>query len=128
MISASQYESWHRCDVSIAARTRCRSSRMIRCLPRFATVVAGSFSATRVQWSAQFEDLHDLVAVVVDDFDGDAAGFRTVEGAGLGAIQRGPGVRIDFGLERRLESLVWVVAAGEVAMPDEERLVVVVGV
>ena len=74
------------------------------------------------------EDLHYLVAEVVDDLDGDAAGGRTVEGAGGVAVEGLPGVAVDFGLEGGLERLVGVVGAEEVGVADEEALLVVVGV
>src|SRR4051794_23202360 len=75
------------------------------------------------------EDLHDLVAVVVNDLDGDLvplSGGR--EGARGGLVHRFPSFRIDVRLERHLEPLIGVVAPSEVAMTHEERLAVVVGV
>ena len=44
------------------------------------------------------------------------------------SVERGPGVLVDVGLERGLQPLVRVLAAREVAVADEERLLVVVGV
>jgi hypothetical protein len=45
------------------------------------------------------EHAHRLIAVVVDDFDGDSAGFRRREGAADGVVERGPGVFVDVGSE-----------------------------
>ena len=72
--------------------------------------------------------LHRLVAEVINDLDGDAAGGGLGEWAGGVAVQGRPGVEVDFGLERRLERLVGVVRAQEVGVADEEALLVVVGV
>ena len=77
---------------------------------------------------SDLEDLHDFVAVVVDDLDRDLAGLGLRERARDGLVERLPGVLVDVCLERSLEPLVRVVAAREVAVPDEERLLVVVGV
>ena len=74
------------------------------------------------------EDFHDLVAEVVDDFDGDAAGLGFGEGAGGVAVERFPGFPVDFGFERRPEGFVRVVGAKEIGVPHEEALLVVVGV
>jgi hypothetical protein len=40
-------------------------------------------------------DLHHLVAVVVDHFDCNAAGFGLGERAADGGVERGPGVLVD---------------------------------
>jgi hypothetical protein len=74
------------------------------------------------------KNLHHLVAQVVDDFDGNSAGLGFGEGAGSVAVQRFPGLGVDFGLERRPESAVRVVLAEEIGVANEETLFVVVGV
>jgi len=65
---------------------------------------------------------------VVDDFDGDAAGFGFVEGAGGVAVECGPGFGVDLGFEGGFERGVGVVLAEEVGVAHEEALAVVVGV
>ena len=55
-------------------------------------------------------------------------GGGVVEGARGAAVQRAPGVAVDFGLEGGLERLVGVVGAKEVGVPDKEALFVVVDV
>ena len=52
-----------------------------------------------------------LVAVVVDDFDGDLAGGGRVEGAALSGVEVGPGGFVNLGAARALELLVGPVAA-----------------
>ncbi len=74
------------------------------------------------------EDFHDLVAEVVDDFDGDTAGLGFGKGAGSVTVERFPGFPVDIGFERRLEGFVWIVGAKEIGVPHEEALLVVVGV
>ena len=75
------------------------------------------------------EHLHHLVAEVVDDFDGDAAGFRFGEGSGGVAVEARPGFLVDFGPERRLQRLVGVGrGAEEIGVADKEALLVVIGV
>ena len=49
------------------------------------------------------EHFHHLVAEVVDDLDGDAARGGFVERAGGVAVQGGPGLLVDLGLEGGLE-------------------------
>ena len=71
--------------------------------------------------------LHDLVAEVVDDLDGDAAGLGFGEGPRGVATEGGPGFPVDLGLEGGLEGLVGIVGAEEVGVADEEALLVVVG-
>ena len=53
-----------------------------------------------------FENLHHLVAQVVDHFDRDAAGFGLFEGAGGVAVQGGPGFGVDFGFEPGFQGVV----------------------
>ena len=74
------------------------------------------------------KDFHDLVAEVVDDFDGDTAGLGFGKGAGSVTVERFPGFPVDIGFERRLEGFVRVVGAKEIGVPQEEALLVVVGV
>jgi hypothetical protein len=65
---------------------------------------------------------------VIDHLDGDAASRRLFERSGHIAVQRRPGIDVDFSLERRLERLVRVVRAQEIRLTDEEALLVVVRV
>ena len=74
------------------------------------------------------DHLHHFVPKVVDDLDGDAAGFGLGEGAGGVAVERRPGVGVDLGFEGGLEGLVGVTGAEEVGVADEEALLVVVDV
>src|SRR4051794_29135208 len=60
------------------------------------------------------EDLHHLVAKVVDDLHGNATVAGLVERAGRVAVERCPRLRVDLRLERRLERRVGVVRAEEV--------------
>ncbi len=52
---------------------------------------------------------------MVDDFYGDSALFRLVEGAGGVAVEGFPGFLVDFGLEGGFEGTVGVVGAEEVS-------------
>ena len=63
---------------------------------------------------------------MIDDFDGDAAGFWFVEGAGNIAVERRPGFLVDFRFQCRLQCLVGIVCAQEIGMADEEAFFVVV--
>src|SRR3972149_8513246 len=65
---------------------------------------------------------------MVDDLDGDAAGWRAREGPRDGRVQGSPGGLVDVGAEGALELVVGVVAAEEVGVAHEEVLGVVVGV
>jgi hypothetical protein len=65
---------------------------------------------------------------MVDHLDGDAAGFWFVEGTGGVAVEGGPGLLVDLGLEGRLERLVGIVRPQEIGVADEEALLVVVRV
>src|SRR3954469_921338 len=56
------------------------------------------------------EHLHDLVAQVVDDLDGDPAGARLLKGARGVAGEGGPGVLVDLGAQGRFQRLVRVLA------------------
>jgi hypothetical protein len=73
-------------------------------------------------------DLHHLVAVVVDDLDRDPAGLRAREGSADGRVHRRPRLLADVGAEGAAELVVRVVGAGEVGMADEEGVAVVVRV
>ena len=72
--------------------------------------------------------MQHFFAEVVDDFDGDAAGFGFVERAGGVAVEGGPGFGVDFGFEGGFEGGAGIVLAEEVGVADEEALAVVVGV
>src|SRR5271166_894659 len=63
---------------------------------------------------------------MVNHLHRDAAAGGLVEWAGGVAVQRLPGLLVDFGLQRGLERLVGVVSAQEVGMADEEALLVIV--
>ena len=65
---------------------------------------------------------------MVDHLHRDAARLGLVEGAGGVAVQAGPGVLVDFGLEAVFEGGVGVAGAKEVGVADEEAFLVVVGV
>jgi len=53
----------------------------------------------RVWGSGNAENLHHFIAEVVDDFDGDAAGFGLGEGAAGVAVETVAGFFVDFGFE-----------------------------
>ncbi len=53
---------------------------------------------------------------MVDDFHGNAAGGRAGKGPGGVAVQAGPGLGIDLGLERGFQGLVGVVGAKKSAL------------
>ncbi len=74
------------------------------------------------------KDFHDFIAEVVDDFHGDATRGGFVEGSRGVAIERSPGVGVDFGFEGGFEGFVGVVCTEEVGVADEEAFFVVVGV
>lgn len=65
---------------------------------------------------------------MIDDLHGDAArvGFR--KGTAGVAVERGPSVGVDLGLERCFEGRVRIVLPQKVGVPDKETLLVVVGV
>ena len=50
------------------------------------------------------------------------------EGAGYIAVESSPGVKVDLGLQRRLERLVGIVRAEEVGVADEKALLIIVGI
>ena len=103
-------------------------------LSRSASVAGGRGGWSWVVWSCYLgssldgEYLQDLVAVVVDDLDGDLAGLGRVEGAAGGGVQGRPGGFVDFGAEGALELVVGLAGAKEVGVADEEALAAVVGV
>ncbi|NLS92977.1 MAG: hypothetical protein GXX96_12550 [Planctomycetaceae bacterium] len=72
--------------------------------------------------------LENLVAVVVDDLDGDPAGFGFGEGAAGSAVELAPGVFVDVGAQGSFEFLIRFVGTSEVGVSDKETLAVVVGV
>jgi hypothetical protein len=75
----------------------------------------GRVYLTPLASSCHPEDLHDFVAQVVDRLYGDAAGRGLVEGAKGVAVESGPRLLVDLGLERRgLECAVGVVGPEEV--------------
>lgn len=65
---------------------------------------------------------------MVDDFDGDAARFWFIEGAGGVAIKGGPGFRVDFGLQRSLQGTIGIIGSEKIGVANEEALFVVIGV
>ena len=69
------------------------------------------------------EDLHRLVAEVVDYLDRYAARLRLGERAGYVAVQRGPGFLVYLRFQRGLQGLVGIAAgAEEVGLANEEAL------
>lgn len=71
---------------------------------------------------------HDFIAKVVDDFDGDLAGFRFVEGVTFGGVLGITGFFVDFGFEGTFEFVKGLIRSGEVGVADEETLFVVIGI
>jgi hypothetical protein len=83
----------------------------------------------RTRRGSDLEHLHHLVAEVVDDFHGDAAGFGLGEGPGGVAVEAGPGFLVDFGSQRRFQGLVGVGGgAEEKGVADKEAFLIVIGV
>src|SRR3990172_6730131 len=60
--------------------------------------------------------LHQLVAVVVDHLDGDAACVGIGEGTTHRRVERGPGFFVDLGPEGSHQTVIGLVGAGEVAV------------
>ena len=75
--------------------------------------------------SGDGEHRHDVVAVVVDDLHSDPAGLRHHERPAHCSIQRSPCGFLDVCLERLLQPRIRVIAAGEVAVANEEQFTVV---
>ncbi len=65
---------------------------------------------------------------MVDDFDGDLAGFRFVEGVTFGGVLGITGFFVDFGFEGTFEFVKGLIRSGEVGVADEETLFVVIGI
>lgn len=65
---------------------------------------------------------------MIDDFDCKTACIGPRERARGVAIERRPGVFVDFGLERSLQRLVRIVRAHEIGVPNEKALLIIVGV
>ena len=65
---------------------------------------------------------------MVDDFDCDAPGKGFGERARSVAVERGPGVFVDLGLEGGLEGAVGIIRTEEIGLPNKKALTVVVGV
>jgi hypothetical protein len=74
------------------------------------------------------EHLHHLIPQMIDDLDPDPPGGRFSGWAGRVAVQRGPSLLVDLGLERNLQRFVGIGGAQEIGVADEEDLLVVVGV
>ena len=72
------------------------------------------------------EDRQHFIAVVVDDFYGDLAGFGRVEGAADGRVEGGPGRFVDFGPQGPLELVVGFVGAGAQSAASTPAAVVLV--
>lgn len=60
------------------------------------------------------EHLHHLIPQVIDDLHRDSPRLRLLEGARSIAVERGPGFRINLGLQRGLQRTVGVVGTEEV--------------
>src|SRR5689334_4619537 len=65
---------------------------------------------------------------MIDHLHGYSAGLRLVEGPGRIAVERGPGICIDFGFKGGLECLIGIVRPEEVGVADEETLLAVIGI
>ena len=65
---------------------------------------------------------------MVNHLHGDAAGFGLIEGPGGVALEGGPSLLVDLGLEGGLERLVGIVRPQEIGVADKEALLVVVRV
>src|ERR1700682_6271720 len=85
-------------------------------------------SAIRNSITSYPEDLHHLVAQVIDHLHGDAALRWFVERARDVAVQSPPGFRVDFRFQRRFQRAVGVVCTEKVGLADKEAFFVVVGV
>lgn len=77
--------------------------------------VGGRFQT--VEPGLSWEHLHQLVAEVVHDPDGDAAGGGFGEGAAHVAVKGAPGFFVGLELEGGFEGLVEILLAEEVGLP-----------
>ncbi len=65
---------------------------------------------------------------MIDHFHRDSLSGRPLEGAGGGAIQAGPGVFVDLGLQCGFQALIRVIGAQEICVADEEAFLVIIGI
>jgi hypothetical protein len=72
------------------------------------------------------EDRQHFIALVVDVFYGDLAGFGRVEGGADGRVEGGPGHCVDFGPQGPLELVVGFVGAGAQSAASTPAAVVLV--
>src|SRR5271157_651218 len=104
------------------SRMRTKRRELWRRRPSYATKYGG---ASKAGESLRPEHLQNFIPVVVDDLDGDFAGFRAVERAAGGGVERCPGGLIYFGAERAFQLVVGIVGAREVGVADKKALAVV---
>ena len=75
---------------------------------------------------SNFENFHDFVAEVVDDFDCDAAIFRRRERARRVAAERRPRIRVNFRLQRFSQRFVRIFLSEKIRLPHEKAFRVVI--
>ena len=73
-------------------------------------------------------NLHHLVAQMVDDLDGNTAGRGLFKRPGGVAVKAGPGILIDLCVEGLFERFVRIVGAEKIGVTDKETFFVIVGV
>ena len=91
-------------------------------------IKADGHRATASREKLNLKHLQQLVAVVVDDLDGDFAGGGRREGAACGGVEGGPGGLVDEGPECPLELVVGLVGPGEIGVAQKEALAVIGGI
>lgn len=69
-----------------------------------------------------------FITQMINHLHRNAPGFRFIERPRNVAVQRGPGIFVDFVLQRGSERFIRIVCAQEISVADEEALLVVVGV
>jgi hypothetical protein len=65
---------------------------------------------------------------MVDHLNRNSAGLRLWKRARNVAVERRPGVGVDFGFQRSFEVIVGIISAEKVGVPDEKTLLAVVRV
>jgi hypothetical protein len=63
---------------------------------------------------------------MIDNLDGDFAGFGGIEGAADGGIEGGPGGFVDLSLEGSLDLFELFFTVREISMADEETFAVII--
>ncbi len=65
---------------------------------------------------------------MIYNLHGNFACLGLVEGLALGGVKGSPGRFINFSPEGAFQFFVWLICPGEIGVPDEETLSIVIGV